>query len=123
VNFEVAEARLAFHSHRTYAGLRMAVRGQDRARRHAPLNDGERHAAKAGAEFDLGVETGECAKLGIGRGFQAHGPSGDAVQIGILADLGGVGGAQADEIVPIERRKVGRDSSPARVLQDPLLTA
>src|SRR5580693_7288282 len=57
VDFEVAEARLAFHAHGTHAGLRMAVRGQNRVRRHAPLNDVEWHAAKAGSEFDFGVET------------------------------------------------------------------
>src|ERR1035438_10697968 len=59
VDFEVADARLAFDSHRTYAGLRMAVRGQDGARGPAPLNKGGKHApATAGAEGPRGVGWG-----------------------------------------------------------------
>src|ERR1022692_1149007 len=68
VDFEVADARLAIDSHSTHAELRMAVRGQDRARRHAPLNNGERHAAKGtprklGPNSTLGSRPGNAPSL------------------------------------------------------------
>jgi len=45
--------------HRADTGLRTAVRRQHGMRRHAPLNHGEWHAAKARPEFHLRIETGK----------------------------------------------------------------